>query len=48
MLDITYRDAKKRNLLDMPETRDEVFKTIFGAPGVLQAIRAGKVQVVLF
>lgn len=30
MLDVTYQDAKKRSLLDIPETRDEVFKTVFG------------------
>ncbi|KAJ7582923.1 U3-containing 90S pre-ribosomal complex subunit-domain containing protein [Mycena floridula] len=48
ILDITSRDAKRRNLLDIPETRDEVFKTVLGAPAVLQAIKAGKVQVVLF
>ncbi|KAF9264867.1 hypothetical protein L218DRAFT_958041 [Marasmius fiardii PR-910] len=47
-LDITFRDAKKRNLLDIPETREEVFKTVLGCPGVRQGIHAGKVQVVLF
>ncbi|KAK7466929.1 Protein cms1 [Stygiomarasmius scandens] len=48
ILDTTYRDAKQRNLLDIPETRDEVFKSVLGAPGVLQAIKAGKIQVVLY
>jgi protein CMS1 len=48
MLDVTFRDAKKRNMLDIPETRDEVFKTVLGCPAVLQGIKAGKVQVVLF
>ncbi|KDQ33539.1 hypothetical protein PLEOSDRAFT_1033067 [Pleurotus ostreatus PC15] len=48
MLDITYHDAKKRSLLDIPETRDQVFKQVLGEPKVLKAIKEGKVQVVLF
>jgi len=48
MLDVTYRDGKQRSLLDIPETRDEVFKTVLGGPAVLQAIKSGKIQVVLF
>ncbi|KAJ3785213.1 U3-containing 90S pre-ribosomal complex subunit-domain containing protein [Lentinula aff. detonsa] len=48
MLDISFRDAKKRNLLDIPETRDEVFKTVLGGPQVSEAIKSGKIQVVLF
>ena len=47
ILDVSHRDAKKRCLLDIPETRDEVFKSVLGCPKVLQAIRAGKIQVVL-
>jgi protein CMS1 len=48
ILDITFRDAKKRSLLDIPETRDELFKGVFGNPKVMQGIRQGKIQVVLF
>ncbi|KAF5344055.1 hypothetical protein D9756_011523 [Leucocoprinus leucothites] len=48
ILDISYIDAKKRSLLDIPETRDEVFKTVLGAPQVLKAIKEGQIQVVLF
>jgi protein CMS1 len=48
ILDVTFRDSKKRSLLDIPETRDEVIKTVLGCPRVLEAIRAGKVKVVLF
>lgn len=48
MLDVTFRDAKKRSLLDIPETRDQVFKQVLGEPKVLKAIKEGKVQVVLF
>ncbi|KAJ7219075.1 U3-containing 90S pre-ribosomal complex subunit-domain containing protein [Mycena pura] len=47
ILDISFRDAKNRNMLDIPETRDEVFNTVLGAPKVLQAIKEGKIQVVL-
>ncbi|KAJ7349490.1 U3-containing 90S pre-ribosomal complex subunit-domain containing protein [Mycena albidolilacea] len=48
ILDVSFRDAKNRNILDIPETRDEIFKTVIGAPKVLQAIKEGKIQVVLF
>ncbi|KAG9318415.1 U3-containing 90S pre-ribosomal complex subunit-domain containing protein [Chiua virens] len=48
ILDVSFRDAKKRNLLDIPETRDEIFKMVLGAPKVLEGIRQGKIHVVLF
>lgn len=48
ILDVTHRDAKNRTLLDIPETRDEVFKTVLGAPSVQKGIKEGKIQVVLF
>ncbi|KAH7889769.1 U3-containing 90S pre-ribosomal complex subunit-domain containing protein [Phlebopus sp. FC_14] len=48
ILDVSFRDAKKRNLLDIPETRDELFKMVLGAPEVLRAIKQGRVQIVLF
>jgi len=48
MLDVTFQDAKKRTLLDIPETRDEVFKTVLGGPRVKEALKQGKIQVVLF
>jgi len=48
ILDISFRDAKKRNLLDIPENRDEIFKTVLGAPKVLEGIKQGKIHVVLF
>ncbi|PCH38335.1 hypothetical protein WOLCODRAFT_96934 [Wolfiporia cocos MD-104 SS10] len=47
ILDVSYRDAKKRTLLDMSETRDEVFKVVLGAPKVLQGLKEGKIQLVL-
>ncbi|KAG6829985.1 hypothetical protein H0H87_009592 [Tephrocybe sp. NHM501043] len=48
ILDVTYKDSKNRTLLDIPETRDEVFKTVLGGPKVMQAIREGAIQVILF
>ncbi len=48
MLDISFQDTKKRTLLDIPETRDEVFKLIFGCEKIKDAILRGKIQIVLF
>ncbi|KAF9009341.1 U3-containing 90S pre-ribosomal complex subunit-domain containing protein [Cyathus striatus] len=48
ILDISYKDAKNRTLLDIPETRDELFKTVIGAPQVLKVLKEGKVKLVLF
>jgi len=48
MFDTTYQDAKKRSLFDIPETRDEVFRTVLGPPAVRKAIKEGKIQVVFF
>jgi len=48
ILDVTFRDQKQRSLLDIPEVRGDVFKTVLGCPKMVDAIKAGKVQVVLF
>ena len=48
ILDITYKDAKNRNLLEISETRDEVFRTVLNNEQLLKSIKEGKVQVVLF
>ena len=47
-LDMTYRDAKQRTILDIPETRDELFRSVLGCPHVYELLKAGKVQVVLY
>jgi protein CMS1 len=47
ILDITHKDAKNRNLLEIPETREEVFKTVFNHAGILKGIKEGRIQVVL-
>ncbi|KAG6920002.1 hypothetical protein DXG01_013351 [Tephrocybe rancida] len=48
ILDVSYQDSKKRTLLDIPETREEVFKTVLGGPKVMHAIKEGSIQVILF
>ncbi len=48
VLDASYRDAKQRCLLDIPETRDEVFRTVLGAPQVMERVKIGKTHIVLF
>ena len=48
ILDVTHKDPKKRNLLDIPETRDEVLQFVLAAPQVLQGIKGGKIRVVFF
>lgn len=48
ILDVSYKDAKTRTLLDIPETRDEVFKTVLNNELVMTGIKEGKIQVILF
>lgn len=48
VLDVSHRDAKNLCLLDIPETRDEVFRTVLAAPQVMERIKAGKTHIVLF
>jgi len=48
ILDITFKDTTTRNLLDIPETRDEIFGTILNHVQILKGIKEGKIQVVLF
>ena len=48
MLDVSFRDAKHRSLFDIPETRDEVFRSVLGCPKVSDAVRAGHVQLIMF
>ncbi|KAH9977206.1 U3-containing 90S pre-ribosomal complex subunit-domain containing protein [Lactifluus volemus] len=48
VLDISHRDAKQRCLLDIPETRDDVFKMVLGAPQIMERVVSGKIYIVLF
>ena len=47
-LDSTYLDSKKRSILDIPETRDEIFKGILGNPGIMERLKDGKLKIVLY
>ncbi|KAM0755310.1 hypothetical protein T439DRAFT_344541 [Meredithblackwellia eburnea MCA 4105] len=48
MLDVTHLDAKKRNLLDMPECREDLFKLVLGNKGLMERLRMGRMKVVLY
>ena len=48
ILDITFKDTTTRNILDIPETRNEIFGTILNHVQILKGIKEGKIQVVLF
>lgn len=48
ILDTTHKDAKNRNILEIPETRDETFRTVLNHPKIVKGIKDGKVQVIMF
>ncbi|KAH8833569.1 U3-containing 90S pre-ribosomal complex subunit-domain containing protein [Flagelloscypha sp. PMI_526] len=48
IFDLSFRDAKERNLFDIPETRDEIFKTILSSSQIMKGIQSGKIQLVMF
>jgi len=48
VIDTTFRDSKKRNIFDIPETKEELFRTVLGADGVRKALAGGTLTVVLF
>lgn len=56
VLDMTHRDAKNRTLLDIPETRKEVFASLFGqgstgstgGKAVMQRVKDGKTKLLLY
>jgi hypothetical protein len=48
ILDVTFRDIKNRTLLDIPETRDPLYKLVLANDGIRSAIASGKIKVVLF
>lgn len=47
-IDTSYRDAKKRSLMDIAETRDEVFLGVLGEENIRAGFHSGKIQLVLF
>jgi len=48
MFDVTFQDAKKRSLFDISENRDEIFKTVLGAPQIQERLKQGKIQLIFF
>ncbi|KAF9036739.1 U3-containing 90S pre-ribosomal complex subunit-domain containing protein [Panaeolus papilionaceus] len=48
ILDVTFKDVKERSLLDIPETRNEVFQTVLNNKEILSGLKSGKIQLVLF
>lgn len=48
LIDTTFRDAKKRNIFDIPETRHELFRHVLGAPSMRKLFANGSLMLVLF
>ncbi|KAF8311257.1 hypothetical protein DL93DRAFT_2083459 [Clavulina sp. PMI_390] len=48
ILDVTYMDTKQRSMLDTRETKDEIFKSFFKNEKVMERLKNGKCQLVLF
>ncbi|KAG8954061.1 hypothetical protein FRC04_001045 [Tulasnella sp. 424] len=56
ILDLTHRDAKNRTLLDIPETRKEVFASLFGqgstgsngGKAIMEHVKDGKIKLLLY
>ena len=45
---MTYVDAKKRSLLDMPECREDLFRHVLGNKDLVERLRMGRMKLVLF
>jgi len=48
VIDTTFRDSKKRSIFDIPETKEELFRTVLGAAAVRKALAGGTLTIVLF
>lgn len=48
VIDTTFRDSKNRNIFDIPETKQELFRTVLGAPPVRKGFVNGSLTIVLF
>ncbi|KZV90428.1 hypothetical protein EXIGLDRAFT_121049 [Exidia glandulosa HHB12029] len=48
IIDFTYQDSKKRNLFDIPETRQDLFKSVLANERLKPLLQSGKVKLVLF
>ncbi|KAF8590519.1 hypothetical protein K439DRAFT_1329802 [Ramaria rubella] len=47
-IDTSFRDTKRRSMLDIPETREETFRSVLGNDRVRAVLDSGKVQLILF
>lgn len=48
VLDASCVDAKQRTLIDQPETRDALFRSVLSRPDLLARLRSGATQLVLW
>ncbi|KAM6500820.1 U3-containing 90S pre-ribosomal complex subunit domain containing protein [Amanita muscaria] len=48
IFDATHRDAKNRNLFDIPETREDIFRSVLGVPEIMKGIKEKRIQIILF
>ncbi|KIL68642.1 hypothetical protein M378DRAFT_900200 [Amanita muscaria Koide BX008] len=48
IFDATHRDAKNRNLFDIPETREDIFRSVLGVPEIIKGIKEKRIQIILF
>jgi protein CMS1 len=48
LIDTTFRDSKKRNIFDIPETKQELFRKVLGAPAIRKSMANGTLTLVLF
>ncbi|GJJ12206.1 hypothetical protein Clacol_006447 [Clathrus columnatus] len=47
-LDVSFQDAKKRTIFDIPEIREEIFRGVLCRENILSALKSGQIQLVLF
>ena len=48
VLDASHVDAKQRSLMDQPETRDALFRSVLSRPDVMARLRSGETKIVLW
>jgi protein CMS1 len=48
IVDFTYQDPKQRNIFDIPETRQELFRRVFAHDRLKAGLQAGKIKLVMF
>jgi len=48
VLDASYLDTKKRNVLDMPDGREDLFRNVLGHPKIMSRLKTAKTKVVIY